>query len=219
MSTRRSFVLSTTAVAAAGALTGAAGALARPASSSDVELPEELMREHGLLARVLLVYDEAVRRIDAREPIPLSALRDAASFVKSYIEEYHERVEEDFIYPRFERSGGFVTLVETLRAQHEAGRAITARIIGAVDEKSVRTDLVGYTTMMRAHSAREDTVLFPALHRTLSARDLRKLARVLLDRQRALFGDDGGALANARVSNIEERFNLNDLARATVRAR
>lgn len=36
----------------------------------DVTPPEDLMREHGALKRVLLVYGEAIRRIDARQDLP-----------------------------------------------------------------------------------------------------------------------------------------------------
>src|SRR5215467_7355219 len=32
--------------------------------------PEDLMREHGVLKRILLIYGEALRRMDAREDLP-----------------------------------------------------------------------------------------------------------------------------------------------------
>ena len=37
----------------------------------DVSTNEHLMREHGILKRVLLMYDEVIRRVDAREDFPL----------------------------------------------------------------------------------------------------------------------------------------------------
>ena len=106
-----------------------------------------------------------------------------------------------------------------MRLQHEAGRKITAKIVTANHEASIRDDLAGYARMMRAHAAREDTVLFPALHRITAPKELRRLGRVLADRERALFGDDSHARVNARIAGIEERFGLNDLGRATVHPR
>ena len=37
----------------------------------DVAPPEDLMREHGVLKRVLLVYEEAIRRIDGKKDVPV----------------------------------------------------------------------------------------------------------------------------------------------------
>lgn len=59
------------------------------------------MREHGVLERVLLIYDEAIRRIDANEDLPPDAVMDSAKIVRSFIEDYHEKLEEDFLFPRF----------------------------------------------------------------------------------------------------------------------
>ena len=35
----------------------------------EVSPPEDLMREHGILKRVLLVYEEAIRRIDTNQDL------------------------------------------------------------------------------------------------------------------------------------------------------
>src|SRR5213594_3693455 len=41
----------------------------------EVSPPEDLMREHGVLKRVLLVYEEAIRRIDAKQELPPDSIR------------------------------------------------------------------------------------------------------------------------------------------------
>jgi hypothetical protein len=38
----------------------------------EVAPPEDLMREHGVLKRVLLVYREVIRRVDAHEEVPVT---------------------------------------------------------------------------------------------------------------------------------------------------
>jgi hemerythrin-like domain-containing protein len=215
--TRRAFVASATT--AATALLSAKAArgveIDEPFDSGAIEA---LSRDHGILERLLLVYDEAVQRVDAKQAVPLSALRDTAVLVRTYIEQFHERVEEEFIFPRFEQKGRYVELVEVLREQHDAGRKITERIIGAVDEHSVRDDLAGFARMMRAHDAREDTVLFPALHHLLRPSELAKLGRVIEQRERALFGDEGYVRTLASVSDLELRFGIKDLAKLTMSA-
>jgi hypothetical protein len=42
------------------------------------------MREHGVLKRILLVYAEALRRFDAREPMPAQPLADAANIIRTF---------------------------------------------------------------------------------------------------------------------------------------
>ena len=44
----------------------------------DVSTNENLMRQHGILKRVLLMYDEVIRRIDAKQDFP-HANRDRLS--------------------------------------------------------------------------------------------------------------------------------------------
>ena len=94
----------------------------------DVSPPEDLMREHGILKRVLLVYDEAIRRIDAKQELSPDAVRDAATIIRTFIEDYHEKLEEDYLFPRFEKAGRLTDLTMVLRAQHQAGRRLTEQI-------------------------------------------------------------------------------------------
>ncbi|HET7539094.1 MAG TPA: hypothetical protein VFK05_04460 [Polyangiaceae bacterium] len=67
---------------------------------AEVTPGEDLMQEHGVLERVLLVYDEAARRIDAGDRVDFSIVAKGADIVSRFIEEYHERSEEHFVFPR-----------------------------------------------------------------------------------------------------------------------
>jgi hypothetical protein len=49
------------------------------ASEQEVSPPEDLMREHGVLKRVLLVYREGIRRLDARTDLPPASIREVGS--------------------------------------------------------------------------------------------------------------------------------------------
>ena len=42
----------------------------KPEAEAEVSAPEDLMREHGVLNRILLIYDEGVRRLRAKEDLP-----------------------------------------------------------------------------------------------------------------------------------------------------
>ena len=97
--------------------------------AEEVTPPEDLMREHGVLDRVLLIYDAAIRRLSANEDFDPVVISDSAKLVQDFIENYHERSEEDFLFPRFRKANQLVDLVTTLLAQHQAGRNVTRDIL------------------------------------------------------------------------------------------
>jgi hypothetical protein len=80
----------------------------------EVSPPEDLMREHGVLKRVLLVYEEAIRRIDARQDLQPDTVRNSASIIRTFIEDYHEKLEEDYLFPRFEKARRLTDLTTVL---------------------------------------------------------------------------------------------------------
>ncbi len=114
-------IFSGVALAGAGLLHGAEMEKKGDEKEAEVGPPEDLMREHGVLKRVLLIYGEALRRLDAKQDLPPEALADAAGIIRSFVEDYHEKLEEDFLFPRFERANQLVDLVKVFRTQHEAG--------------------------------------------------------------------------------------------------
>src|SRR5215469_10839561 len=141
----------------------------------DVSTNEDLMREHGILKRVLLAYDEVIRRIHAGHDFPPDTVTAGATIVRKFVEDYHEKLEEDHLFPRFRNAGKLVNLVDVLYAQHQAGRRVTDRIMAtagslktADDRNRLARDLEAFNRMYAPHEAREDTVLFPAIHKIVT---------------------------------------------------
>src|SRR5262245_27605519 len=131
-------------VGGAGAL--AAGATRPPGGKTkekkekeeEVGPGEDLMREHGVLRRVLLVYGEASRRIETSRDLDPSLLQRSARLIRRFIEDYHEKQEEEMVFPRFERAGKLTDLVAVLRAQHQAGRKVTEQIQGLATAAGIK---------------------------------------------------------------------------------
>jgi len=158
------------------------------------------MREHGVLSRILLIYDEIAARLKANRTFPPGVLPDSAGIIRRFIEDYHEKLEEEYLFPRFEKAGKLVELVRVLRDQHQAGRHLTEHIQGqditvilnsAGDRKKLVKYLLLFIRMYRPHKAREDTVLFPALHSIVSPDEYARLGDEFEDREHALFGEKG----------------------------
>jgi len=68
---------------------------------SDVTPPEDLTREHGVLNWVLLIYEAAMRNFADNESFDSSVIGQAAQIVRDFVEDYHERNEEQQIFPHF----------------------------------------------------------------------------------------------------------------------
>ncbi|HEY2147171.1 MAG TPA: hemerythrin domain-containing protein, partial [Pirellulales bacterium] len=98
-------------------------------SAEEVPATEDLMREHGVLNRVILVYEEGLRRLDAKQEVSPALFQRCANLVRRFVEDYHEKLEENFIFPEFEKRGKLVDLTKTLRTQHQAGRDVTDIVI------------------------------------------------------------------------------------------
>jgi len=186
----------------------------------DVSPSEDLMREHGALNRVLLIYDESARRLETNRSLPIEAVEKGADVIRRFIEQYHEKLEEDFLFPRFEKASMLVDLVGTLRRQHQAGRTLTEAILRlATQERIVRPDdraelvaaLGKFTRMYRPHEAREDTVLFPALPRVTSEKELDALGEQFEEKEHQLFGKNGFEGVVEEIAGLEKLLGIYDL--------
>jgi hemerythrin-like domain-containing protein len=169
---------------------------------------EDLMREHGLLDRVLLVYDEVVRRMRAGEKWDPAPLQRAATLVQEFVESYHEKNEEQFVFPRFETKEVLSELVGTLRAQHQEGRRLTQQIL---HQQRLLPSLEQFTRMYRAHTAREDTLLFPALYKLMTKRELEQLGERFEEIEHSLPRDFEKALDE--VAAVEKAYGIGDLSK------
>lgn len=194
------------------------------APKEEVSANEDLMREHGVLDRVLLVYDEALRRIDGGQDLPPDAVAGGARVIRRFIEDYHEKLEEDHLFPRFEKAGKLIALVSILRAQHEAGRRVTAEIQRLSTAATLKDDgarrtladaLRSFARMYRPHAAREDTVLFPAFRGLVTANEYDALGEQFERREHQIFGEDGFGKILDEVAGVEKALGIDDLSRFT----
>ena len=192
----------------------------------DVTPAEDLMREHGVLKRVLLVYDEVRGRIAAKREFPPAAVADSARIIQTFIEAYHEKLEEEELFPRFRRAGKLVDLVTVLESQHVAGRRVTVQILalagaglkGEADREKLAVHLGEFVRMYAPHEAREDTILFPAIRTVVSKKEYDVLGDRFERKEHELFGEDGFERMVERVAGIEKTLGIYDLAQFTPRA-
>ncbi|SDC06956.1 hemerythrin domain-containing protein [Niabella drilacis] len=224
---RRSFLTKGLNIALVTAVTGTAYlAGCKGAEEDEIGPPEDLMREHGILNRVLLIYDHFLRMLAANEPVAPQLITASAGIIRTFIEEYHEKQEEDFLFPRFEKAHQLTDLVQVLRAQHQQGRLITGQLLQLGKQPQVSADgdkqrlsslIAAFIHMYRPHEAREDTVLFPALRKIISKQEFDSLGEDFEKREHQLFGEGGFELFVDKVAGIEQQLGIYDLAQFTPR--
>ncbi|MGZ3864517.1 MAG: hemerythrin domain-containing protein [Bacteroidia bacterium] len=189
----------------------------------EVSPPEDLMQEHGLLNRILLIYDHCKLRLLNKQDCDLSSLHISAGIIRQFVEDYHEKQEEDYLFPRFEKANTLIALVSTLRKQHNAGRNITAQIMELAKAKNAgeteKQRLIGlldkFNIMYRPHEAREDTVLFPAFRKIVSKHEYDSLGEEFEKNEHKLFGEDGFQTMVMKVEEIEKNIGIYELEQFT----
>ena len=191
-----------------------------PTGGQEVGALEDLMREHGVIRRVLVVYREAAARLRTKPAaVPLDALQRAARLVRTFGEDYHERqLEETHVFPAVRKAGGAAgALVDPLVAQHQRGREITefvllatptAKGVGAGHADRLARALESFARMYELHSAMEDTVVYGAWKKTMSPSQLDETGELFEDIERRAFGKDGFDDAVAQVAGIERDLGI-----------
>jgi hemerythrin-like domain-containing protein len=189
----------------------------------EVSPPEDLMQEHGLLNRILLIYDTCKIHLINKETFPKEALANAAGIIRTFVEDYHEKQEEQYLFPRFQKANQLTDLVNVLLQQHQAGREITSQIMqlaksqtpSETENQKLSQLLTDFNIMYRPHEAREDTVLFPAFRKLVSKHEYDSLGEEFEENEHKLFGEDGFDTMVNKVADIEKSLGIYELAQFT----
>lgn len=197
---------------------------------AEVTATEDLMREHGVLRRAMMVYREAATRL-RQDPtsVPPDVLEKTAQLFRVFGEDYHERkLEEAYILPLIKKfRNPAEAYVDVLMAQHARGREITDYVLSVTKGDRIPsntatalvTALESFARMFDYHSAIEDTIVFPAWKSSLGEAELDELGAKFEEIEADHFGDDDGfEAAVLRMQEIEASMGLSDLGTFTAPA-
>jgi len=181
---------------------------------------EDLMREHGVTQRIMLIYDRVLCKYGENQPLPTEELKASARIAQKFIGDYHEQLEEPYIFPKFEKTDQMIELINILREQHRLGRQLSGRIIDLSSatafknersRRNTREALRAFNTMYRPHIAREDTVLYPTLHSLITPEEFNELGETFKQKETELFGKDGFQNLISQGEKLEKIIGTYDL--------
>jgi hemerythrin-like domain-containing protein len=192
----------------------------------DATAAEDLMREHGIIRRALLIYRESAIKL-RQDPASVKpdALEKTAKLIRVFGEDYHEKqLEETYIFPALKKSqNSAVVYADVLIAQHARGREITDYLLEVTKADQLPTNSVNmvinamesFARMYEHHAAVEDTIVFPAWKSTIGDRELDELGAKFEEIEEEAFGGDGFEAASKRIAEIEEELGLANLGMFT----
>jgi hemerythrin-like domain-containing protein len=180
---------------------------------------EDLSREHGLLNRAFLIYEEFIRRLNDYNSDKMKLLQATATIIRIFIEDHHEKTEENYIFPILIKHNKNVDVVDVLIKQHNIGRIMTSKIMKLSSSSEIneitRCDLIRYMTlfikMYRYHEAIEDTEIFPKVRELLNDDEYKKLSDILEEEEEHKLGDGGYKKYLHYIQEIEKKLNINTL--------
>ena len=190
----------------------------------EVPPTEDLMREHGILQRLMLIYDEIGKRLKEGEEFPLQVFVDANNLIRRFMQDYHEVNEQFHVFNRFANAGKFSELVAVLYQQHLAGRRLIDKvnIMSTADnlkDPAERSKVAAYLALFnlayRHHAAWEETLLFPAFRSVISPKDFAALGKTFEKEEQKRFGPNGFEKIVEQVADLEKQLAIYDLQQFT----
>jgi hemerythrin-like domain-containing protein len=223
---RRDFLIKSGILIAATSLSGSAclGESEKETKAWKILPTEDLMREHGILRRIMLVYDEIARRLKQGEEFPLQVLVEANYIIRRFMQDYHETNEQFHVFNWFGNTGKMVELVAILYQQHLAGRKLIDRVKILSTEDNLKNPpgrlkvaefLNTFNQVYRRHAAWEDTILFPAFRSVISPSDFTAVGETFNKEEEKLFGPGGFEKIVGQVADLEKKLGIHNLQQFT----
>jgi len=149
---------------------------------------ELLMHEHEIVLMVLGAVEREAQQIQDSGQVNAEKAEQMVDFVRNFADRCHHAKEEDLLFVRLQERGMPVQggPIGVMLAEHIEGRRLVKAVAEALPAAArgdpqaiaaVRTSLLGYTRLLRAHINKEDNVLYPMADRILTPDDQQWLAQ------------------------------------------
>ncbi|MGA9139330.1 MAG: hemerythrin domain-containing protein [Methanocella sp.] len=181
---------------------------------------ENLMKEHGVLLRILGIYDRVTGDAESGKELNAGAIYRTAEISRDYIGKHHDACEERYIFPQFRKSHYIMDIITELHDQHVAAVKITKQILALASPDSTPDDDSNRTlknlcksivSMYRPHISWEQSIVFPVFYDIVTADYIRDIRDKMEAEERKMLGETGFRGLVGRLSEIEKDVGTYDL--------
>lgn len=181
---------------------------------------EDLMEEHSILRRALLIYEECIRRMDHNEDFNPELLAETTNVIKVIIIFHHALLEHEYIFPRFRESGTYVEMCDILTDQHGKVGEQEDIILKYANRDSINNPeekelliraLKKSIRVFRPHIDREDTEMFPEFKNVVTPYEFYELGKKFKEIENQKWGPNGHRQMVDKLIHVEIALGINEL--------
>jgi hemerythrin-like domain-containing protein len=154
-----------------------------------MEALDILIDEHGIIRQFLENLVFSLKKMEQGERPPKKFFEKAVSFARDFTDKYHHFKEEHILFNRLamKKKGKIDAEVESLKYQHERGRALIGEVAKALEGydqgREAQTlilleSLAAYISLLRQHIHKEDHVFYPMVEKEFPWDEYRGLLEV-----------------------------------------
>lgn len=181
---------------------------------------EDLMVEHSILRRALLIYEECIRRMDIGEDFEPNLLIEATNVIKVIIIFHHALLEHEYIFPRYREADKYAEMADILTKQHgKVGEQEELIIkysnrdsINNPEEKEILINALKKSIrVFRPHINIEDTEMFPEFKTVVTPHEYYELGKKFKEIEYQKWGENGHRQMVDKIIQVEKALGINDL--------
>ena len=154
-----------------------------------MEALDILIDEHAIIRQFLENLVLSLRKMEQGDRPPKEFFEKAVSFARDFTDKYHHFKEEHILFNRLamKKKGKIDAEVESLKFQHERGRALISEVAKALEGYARKQEaqtliilesLAAYVSLLRQHIHKEDHVFYPMVVKELPWDEYRGLLEV-----------------------------------------
>jgi hemerythrin-like domain-containing protein len=137
-----------------------------------------MMEEHQLILRMIALVEQKVAALEQGHFHNWQFFLDGVDFIRNYADRFHHAKEEAVLFAALVNNGmpAKQSPIEAMHLEHEQGRAHVRALEAAACQALagnpwqipvIVEEARGYTTLLRSHITKEDTILYPLAERVL----------------------------------------------------
>lgn len=173
---------------------------------------QDLLNEHDALLHVLEIVDHVNHNpVDPQWKTNFAG--ELLNFLVIFADKCHHGKEEGFLFPQLEELGvpNQGGPIGVMLAEHVQGRALIAQMKAAVehaDMDAFTQALLSYASLLRAHIAKENQILFPLADRLLTTEEQQALFDHFEEHEETVVGQGVHEALHANIHQWEVQLGL-----------